>query len=65
MFYIRLIPVPGGLSHYVQRSTAKNDQTKFVLIDRGSNRYKKDGLHRDIGPTFERVKMDIANLNLC
>ena len=59
-----LTPPTGGLSHWVQMSTRHCKDTKFVLVDRGSNRYKKDGLHRETGPTFERVKMDIANLHL-
>ncbi|XP_046329278.1 tRNA:m(4)X modification enzyme TRM13 homolog isoform X1 [Haliotis rufescens] len=55
----------GQLSHWVQRAVEKCDKVSFVLVDRGTIRYKLDNQHREEqGPKFERLRIDIEHLNL-
>lgn len=64
--YIEFGAGKGGLSHWIQRAVADNEGTRFILVERGGVRYKKDNYHRgeDQGPTFERMRVDIKHLNL-
>lgn len=65
--YIEFGAGKGGLSHWVQLANKSNVNTKYLLVERSSVRYKKDSFHRgeNQGPNFERLKIDIENLDLC
>ncbi|XP_014662523.1 PREDICTED: tRNA:m(4)X modification enzyme TRM13 homolog isoform X2 [Priapulus caudatus] len=54
----------GQMSHWVQQASPHSEDSHFVLVDRGANRYKFDSFHKEEGPAFERIRMDIAHLNL-
>ncbi len=53
----------GKLSHWLSLSL-NNSNNRFLLVERGSQRYKFDGQHREDDIKFERVRMDIKNLFL-
>ncbi len=68
-FRVILIPIKlsgagrGKLTHYTSLSvdaSGEND-AKYLLIERGSQRHKFDSFHAD---SLERIRMDIKNLNL-
>ncbi|KAK3091884.1 hypothetical protein FSP39_023437 [Pinctada imbricata] len=56
----------GNLSHWIQRAMPNETEVAFVLIDRGTVRYKADNQHKweDNGPKFKRLRMDIEHLHL-
>lgn len=64
--YVEMGAGKGGLSHWIQKALDGVDDVSFVLIDRSSVRYKFDNLHKweENGPKFERLRIDIENLNL-
>ncbi|XP_070564543.1 tRNA:m(4)X modification enzyme TRM13 homolog [Ptychodera flava] len=67
--YVEFGAGKGQLSHWVQRSLPDSQDTEFLLVDRGANRYKVS-LSRllsqrvDDGPHFERLRIDIEHLCL-
>ncbi|XP_071953611.1 tRNA:m(4)X modification enzyme TRM13 homolog [Antedon mediterranea] len=54
----------GQLSHWLQKALSDSTDVKFILIDRGHNRRKLDCYHRNHGPKFERLNLDISDLDL-
>ncbi|XP_066932241.1 tRNA:m(4)X modification enzyme TRM13 homolog [Clytia hemisphaerica] len=57
----------GALSHWVQKAmSSKEGSQQYFLIDRQHNRNKLDCYHKgeDQGPNFQRLNIDIINLNL-
>ncbi|XP_050401365.1 tRNA:m(4)X modification enzyme TRM13 homolog isoform X1 [Patella vulgata] len=56
----------GQLSHWVQKAMTDKENLSFLLVDRGSARYKFDSYHKseEEGPKFERIKIDIEHLDL-
>ncbi|XP_078656969.1 tRNA:m(4)X modification enzyme TRM13 homolog [Branchiostoma floridae x Branchiostoma belcheri] len=56
----------GRLSHYVQMCLPQQAASHFILIDRANTKHKFDKNVRrgERGPDFERLKVDIEDLNL-
>ncbi|KAI8510160.1 tRNA:m(4)X modification enzyme TRM13 [Branchiostoma belcheri] len=56
----------GRLSHYVQMCLPEEAASHFILIDRANTKHKFDKNVRrgEKGPDFERLKVDIEDLNL-
>ncbi|XP_066298563.1 tRNA:m(4)X modification enzyme TRM13 homolog [Branchiostoma lanceolatum] len=56
----------GRLSHYVQMCLPEQATSHFILIDRANTKHKFDKNIRrgEKGPDFERLKVDIEDLNL-
>eukprot|EP00058_Branchiostoma_floridae_P020508 XP_002605998.1 hypothetical protein BRAFLDRAFT_285163 [Branchiostoma floridae] len=56
----------GRLSHYVQMCLPEQAASHFIVIDRANTKHKFDKNIRrgEKGPDFERLKVDIEDLNL-
>ncbi|XP_078576021.1 tRNA:m(4)X modification enzyme TRM13 homolog [Branchiostoma floridae x Branchiostoma japonicum] len=56
----------GRLSHYVQMCLPEQATSHFIVIDRANTKHKFDKNIRrgEKGPDFERLKVDIEDLNL-
>ncbi|XP_013389808.1 tRNA:m(4)X modification enzyme TRM13 homolog [Lingula anatina] len=56
----------GALSHWVQLALPESKDNSYILVDRGTARYKMDNYHnnKEEGPIFERLRMDIEHLCL-
>ncbi|VDI29464.1 tRNA:m4X modification enzyme [Mytilus galloprovincialis] len=66
MTYVELGAGKGMLSHWIQKASEENDNCNYILVDRGTCRYKADNFHKwdDKGPKFERIRIDIEHLHL-
>ncbi len=64
--YIEFGAGKGGLSHWVQKGAQTSTSSKYLLVEKGSIRYKMDAYHKfeEQGPNFERLRIDIQHLNL-
>lgn len=64
--FVELGAGKGNLSHWIQQAMPNKSDLGFVLVDYGHVRYKADNRHKwpDTGPKFERLRIDIADLNL-
>ncbi|XP_059177609.1 tRNA:m(4)X modification enzyme TRM13 homolog isoform X2 [Physella acuta] len=64
--FVELGAGKGKLSHWIQKATKKVVDNSFVLVERGSVRYKMDSFHKLGGEEskFIRIKTDIENLHL-
>lgn len=56
----------GALSHWVQKAMKDQPGCQYFLIDRQHNRNKFDSFHKgeEQGPNFQRLNIDIINLDL-
>ena len=56
----------GGLSHWIQLANKSSLNCQYLLVDKSSVRYKMDSYHKgaEQGPSFERFKTNIENLDL-
>ncbi len=59
--FIELGAGRGKLTYYLSQAVGHAEKIKYLLIERGSQRHKFDSFHRT---NFERIRMDIKNLNL-
>ncbi|XP_062593752.1 tRNA:m(4)X modification enzyme TRM13 homolog [Saccostrea cucullata] len=64
--FVELGAGKGNLSHWIQQALPDKSDLGFVLVDYGHVRYKADNKHKwsDTGPKFERLCINIADLNL-
>ena len=61
--FIELGAGRGKLSHWLSLSL-KDSNVKYLLVERGSQRFKFDGQHSGNETSFNRIRMDIKNLYL-
>ncbi|XP_051866862.1 tRNA:m(4)X modification enzyme TRM13 homolog isoform X2 [Pristis pectinata] len=54
----------GKLSHWIDLALQDAENVHFLLVERATTRFKVDGKHRRQGSTFERLQIDIEDLNL-
>ncbi|XP_072919499.1 tRNA:m(4)X modification enzyme TRM13 homolog isoform X1 [Hemitrygon akajei] len=54
----------GKLSHWIDLALKGSENVHFLLVERATTRFKVDGKHRHQGSTFERLHIDIEDLNL-
>lgn len=54
----------GKLSHWIDLALQDAKNAHFLLVERASTRFKVDGKHKRQGSTFERLQIDIEDLNL-
>ncbi|XP_064604725.1 tRNA:m(4)X modification enzyme TRM13 homolog [Liolophura sinensis] len=64
--YVELGAGRGEFAHWVQLAMDTCNDSSFVLVDKGTCRYKFDSFHKGEhqGPTFERLQVNLADINL-
>ncbi|XP_008062902.1 tRNA:m(4)X modification enzyme TRM13 homolog [Carlito syrichta] len=54
----------GKLSHWVDIALKDAENVHFILVEKGTTRFKVDGKHRKKNSVFERLQIDIQHLCL-
>ncbi|XP_078074348.1 tRNA:m(4)X modification enzyme TRM13 homolog isoform X1 [Mustelus asterias] len=54
----------GKLSHWIDLALQDAKSVYFLLVERATTRFKVDGKHKSRGSMFERLQIDIEDLNL-
>ncbi|XP_006812702.1 tRNA:m(4)X modification enzyme TRM13 homolog, partial [Saccoglossus kowalevskii] len=62
--YVEFGAGKGQLSHWIKTTLNDSTDNLFLLVDRGTNRYKFDSKSSEDGTHFERLRIDIEHLDL-